>query len=450
MSKPPLDRHIRAPTTEKDIIQIFKRLGQAKDCVMTHYLRMTITIFVTLIFSYQSSSCVGGKGFFPKNNWRIPIEHKALNGITEIQFNDIIDNVANFYHPIFQSKGAQLVVERLWSDGTVNAFATRKGSQWIVQMYGGLARHGEITSDGFALVLCHEIGHHLGGVPRYPGQNGWASNEGQSDYFAATKCLRRVWSGDDNQQIVSGMGIPSTLKSKCSSEWGNADDQAMCMRIGMAGLSTTRMFAVLSAGRMPAFDEADNTQVNQTVDSHPPYQCRLDTYFQGGLCTVDYSEEIGQSNPNIGTCNRASNQEVGSRRLCWYSPSSNGGGTPPPPPPTGTSPTPTVKGQTQVTSNNPNMPIPMSIDLSGVNGATSVVLEASKPNTSFSNPNGSAPDPVNSLGHVIINGTRGVYNLLPARQLPNWGRYEFRVLALDRNKRVLSNFSQPFILDLSR
>lgn len=77
-----------------------------------------------------------------------------------------------------------------------------------------------------------------------------------------------------------------------------------------------------------------------------------------------------------------------------------------------------------------------------------VVLEASKPNTTFSNPNGTAADPVNSLGYVIINGTQGVYNLVPARQLPNWGNYQFRVLALDANRRVLSRFSNPFTLML--
>jgi hypothetical protein len=82
-------------------------------------------------------------------------------------------------------------------------------------VYGGLARHGEITPDGFALVLCHEIGHHLGGVPRYSGANGWASNEGQSDYFAATKCLRRAWQSDQNEDLISRMGIPSELRSKC-------------------------------------------------------------------------------------------------------------------------------------------------------------------------------------------------------------------------------------------
>lgn len=419
---------------------------------MKYYVGLLLSLFALLLTPLQTMACVGGKGFFPKNNWRIPVEPKSRSGITETKFNEVIDKISAIYNPIFRSKGAQLSVQRLWSDGTVNAYATRQGNQWIVQMYGGLARHGEITADGFALVLCHEIGHHLGGVPRYSGNNGWASNEGQSDYFAATKCLRRAWESDNNEDIVSRMGIPNELKKKCESEWGNASDQALCKRIGMAGYSTTRMFAVLSAGRMPAFDRPDVTEVNTTIDSHPPYQCRLDTYFHGGLCTVDYNQEIGQNNPNIGTCNRANGEETGSRRKCWYRPTNDGGTNPPPNPPTPNpgdiSPPPTVNGQSSVASNNPNTPIPLSINLSGIPGAAMVVLEASKPNTTFSNPNGTAADPVNSLGYVIINGTQGVYNLVPARQLPNWGNYQFRVLALDANRRVLSRFSNPFTLML--
>jgi hypothetical protein len=226
------------------------------------------------------------------------------------------------------------------------------------------------------------------------------------------------------------------------------------MRISMAGLSTTRMFAVLSAGRMPAFDSPDPTQVNTTTDRHPPYQCRLDTYFHGGLCTVDYNEEIGQNNPNIGTCNRPNGEETGSRRLCWYKPSGdNTNPTPTPNPPTpptdNISPAPTVNGQSSLVSSNPNQLIPLAINLSKIPGAASIVLEASKPNTTFSNPNGTSADPVNSLGYDIIRGAPS-YNLSPATQLPGWGSYEFRVLALNINGRVFSRFSDAFTLVLRR
>jgi Zn-dependent protease with chaperone function len=54
-------------------------------------------------------------------------------------------------------------------------------------MFGGLARDPLVTKDGFSAVICHEIGHHIAGAPRKGFS--WASNEGQADYFATTKCL---------------------------------------------------------------------------------------------------------------------------------------------------------------------------------------------------------------------------------------------------------------------
>jgi hypothetical protein len=92
---------------------------------MTHYLRLLFSFLLIFMPFLETVACVGGKGFFPKNNWRIPIEQKSRSGITEQQFNQIIDKITAIYNPIFRSKGAQLVVQRLWSDGTVNAFAMR-------------------------------------------------------------------------------------------------------------------------------------------------------------------------------------------------------------------------------------------------------------------------------------------------------------------------------------
>jgi len=71
-------------------------------------------------------------------------------------------------------------------------------------MFGGLARHETMTPDGFATVVCHELGHHLGGVPKKFSWfgNSWASNEGQADYFGIMKCLRKMFEHEDNVKIV--------------------------------------------------------------------------------------------------------------------------------------------------------------------------------------------------------------------------------------------------------
>lgn len=82
-----------------------------------------------------------------------------------------------------------------WSDNTVNAYAWRENGKEHVAILGGLLRHMAIGVEGAGLVLAHEIGHHRGGEPRYPAPNDWASCEGQSDYWGALVCMRKVWWG---------------------------------------------------------------------------------------------------------------------------------------------------------------------------------------------------------------------------------------------------------------
>lgn len=408
-----------------------------------------LIVSISLLYSSFIFACVNGKGYFPENDWNISKEFRSP-GITEPVFNEVINKIKNYYSPYFRSAGGNLVVQQDWGDGTVNAFANREGNNWIIKMFGGLARHPSMTKDGFALVMCHEIGHHLGGAPRYESGASWASNEGQSDYFAGSKCLRKIFEDENNQAIVQEMNIPSEVKAKCEEQHGNGEEGAVCMRVSMAGFATSSMFAQLSNGVTPDFAKPDTKRVSKTFDSHPHYQCRLDTYFQAALCEVHKDVQIGQNNPNAGVCSRPGGHEIGMRPLCWWLPT-NSGGDPGDPPPSGDiAATPTVNGQTQVSSNNPNMIIPVALDVSRFSGAFGLAFEASKPGMSFSNPNGTSPDPSNALGHVMIQGTKGVYNLHPARELPTWGVYQFRVIPLDRNGKPVGRFSNPFTLRLFR
>lgn len=280
-------------------------------------------LLATLILSQPAFTCTkdGSEGFLPKNNLFIPVDAKGINTITETQFNAVIDQVEALYSPIFSEYGGKLEVVRKWTDGTVNAYAEQEGDIWKVSMFGGLARHKTITADGFALVVCHELGHHIGGAPRYAGED-WASNEGQSDYFATTKCLRRVWQSEDNAAAVSGMEIPKALSDACTASWSEKVDREICIRGGMAGDSVAKLFAALSWQMKPAkFDTPDPKQVSSTSDSHPATQCRLDTYFQGALCEKSFNEEIGQTDEVTGSCHGSSGQSIGLRPRCWFKPS---------------------------------------------------------------------------------------------------------------------------------
>jgi len=290
-------------------------------------LKQGMLAFIALSITANSIACSmdGSGGFVPENQMRIPVSMKSANGgLTEEQFNNVITKVITEYEPVIKSLGAELVVERNWTDATVNAYAMQSGKKWTVAMFGGLARHQAITEDGFALVVCHELGHHIGGAPKKAGQwaSPWASNEGQADYFATLKCLRKVWLNDDNRSIVSSMKLPEALIRSCGSSWVWNNDFDMCLRLGMAGDSVAQLFAGLRGQSTPAkFDTPDPKVVTKTDDNHPATQCRLDTYLQGALCTADYREDVSPKEEVTGTCHAKLGYDYGLRPLCWFKPS---------------------------------------------------------------------------------------------------------------------------------
>lgn len=283
---------------------------------------MRTLLLMAWILSIQSTfSCTsdGREGFMPENDMRIPVGAKNSNSMTEERFNEIIDKVEAVYAPIIKKdRRARLKVNRKWTDDTVNASAQQFWKLWIVNMYGGLARHPAVTDDGFALVVCHELGHHLGGAPKNGFPMTWASNEGQSDYFASLKCFRKVFGDDDNAAIISQMKLDPVAVEKCSDQWGNEDDKNLCIRAAMAGKSLATLLA--GGSRSVSFKTPDTSVVDRTNDRHPAGQCRLDTYFQGSLCDQPHTVDVSKTDATAGTCNRSTNDQTGVRPLCWYKP----------------------------------------------------------------------------------------------------------------------------------
>ncbi|MDE2143341.1 MAG: hypothetical protein KGJ84_13105 [Elusimicrobia bacterium] len=256
--------------------------------------------------------------FLPENNLRIPIRATQEGGLTEAQFNQVIDKVEGIFSPIIASMGGKLVIERRWTDDTVNAYAQRMGDVYHVSMFGGLARHPAVTQDGFALVICHELGHHLGGAPR---SSSWASNEGEADYYGNLKCLRRVFSSPSATSFTRAAANDEVAQKACAKSYSKPADRALCLRTSMAGVSLGTLLNVLGGGTgAPQFDTPDNSVVDQTDDAHPAAQCRLDTYFQAALCARPWTETMDGADPKVGACTRSQGFTVGMRPLCWYKP----------------------------------------------------------------------------------------------------------------------------------
>ena len=301
----------------------------------------TVVVGLSVAGAVLACSIDGKGGFLPENDMYIPANAKGINGgISEVEFNRAIDKVEALYAPIVEGMGGKLNIERRWSDGTVNAYASQSGKTWKVAMFGGLARHKTITEDAMSLVVCHEIGHHIGGAPK-KGQspstgggwwggssggavNSWASNEGQADYFATLKCLRKAFLNDNNATVVAAMTVPKSLADACKKNMkNNKDDTALCIRTSMAGKSVSDLFADL--GKLPEakFETPDAKVVSSTDDNHPKAQCRLDTFFQGSLCDVNMNEDVSQKEEVKGTCHPTLGHKIGTRPLCWFKPKVN-------------------------------------------------------------------------------------------------------------------------------
>lgn len=269
-----------------------------------------------------SLACVQDN-FLPPNNLHIPVTEKN-SGLSEERYHDVIDKVERIYSPIVTADGAELKIDRLWESSTVNAgtFRDERGKHWHINLYGGFARLPLITEDGFALVICHEIGHHLGGAPKKNIETAsWSSNEGQADYFATLKCLRRIFEKEDNEAINRAQEIPEIVSENCQESFPDKKERALCIRNSMAGLAVARINATIQGTNFPSFETPDETEVGSTNEKHPRAQCRLDTYFMGSICEVGHNTTLSQTNEVKGTCHSSLGHTSGIRPTCWFKPS---------------------------------------------------------------------------------------------------------------------------------
>lgn len=271
-------------------------------------------------------------GFLPENTLSIPVSLRD-QGITEVTFQRLQDELARIWIPRAKAQGGKLRFVSSWESSMVNAYAQRFGHEdewgeegppfddWRVVLLGGMARHKEMTPDGFSLIICHELGHHFGGFPRLSGETSWASIEGQADYFASSKCLRELWEKSDNEKHLKGKEIPESLRAFCHEEWPSKAEFHLCLRTGLAGQAVGRLFANISPfTKAPKFETPDTKIVRQTLNIHPKPQCRLDTYFQGALCDIPYRDSFGDDEIE-GACHQRNGHRIGLRPTCWFKPS---------------------------------------------------------------------------------------------------------------------------------
>ena len=283
------------------------------------------SILLILLSFLLMKSYFSQDSFFPPNNLSIPTTAKEVSKVDRAEFEQIISQISAIYSPLVVQHGGNLAILGDWDDSSVNAYAQQLGNNYMVHVLGGLARHPMISNDGLAMVICHELGHHLGEQPKVKSfffLNSWASAEGQSDYFASLKCMRKYFEQQDNQTWFDQNQIHPLAEEWCGEVFADHQEYLICLRNIHAGINISTLMNSLGTGG-PAIDLStpDPKVVRRTLRSHPPAQCRLDTYAAGALCDKSHTENISKEEESgQGVCNLNDDYKIGTRPLCWYRP----------------------------------------------------------------------------------------------------------------------------------
>ncbi|WP_413561170.1 hypothetical protein [Bdellovibrio sp. HCB209] len=278
-------------------------------------------LIATLGFAFKPSHtehvCAG---FVPENDLYLPANLFAAGGVTKAEFNQVIDRIETLYRPEIESMGDRLTIKRYWDDGTVNAHATKSGKNRVLSLYGGLARFPSMGVEGFALAVCHEVGHHLGGGPKYSGRDSWGATEGAADYFATLKCLRRYLAAEDNATALKNLKVDPVAKEACQKQFSNLKDQLICQRASVGGEQVGELHQRLNEMEIrPKYGTPEVYQLTEMTEDYPYPQCRLDTYFQGMLCQVSEYTRMSDTDYKQGSCYEPVHK-VGARPRCWFVP----------------------------------------------------------------------------------------------------------------------------------
>ncbi len=212
-----------------------------------------------------------------------PHNVEPVSQVLEEDFVRINDQFMAIFAPIVAQYGANLTLQASWSDPLEHAGATKSGSEWIILVFGGLARDPMMTRDGYWMTLCHELGHLLGG---YPMGNSKLAYEGQADYFASQVCARTLWINDATENASIATSVEAKIIDRCHEAWAAEADRNLCARIFKAGQSFVDSLA--AGPNQASYDRRDTSVVKLTEGGHPGSQCRLDTYAAGALCAKSW------------------------------------------------------------------------------------------------------------------------------------------------------------------
>ena len=245
-------------------------------------------------------------------------------GFTNDELEMLRQEFLGTYGNDFAQLGGPLKVTFFKSIPSYYSLATIKNGTYEVAVMGGNLDKKYMTMDSLRLLICHEIGHFLGGAPKRihldPAEDQlWNTVEGQADYYASLKCMRRILQKHDNKSFLNSANLSEHMVRSCKSVHSNDADQEICLRTAVAAQKLVGFFAAVKKYTQPLeFDTPDTKVVDKTRYDHPDLQCRLDTFWAGTLCPVRFDVPLDDSDVDQGVCSGDSVPISTRRPACWF------------------------------------------------------------------------------------------------------------------------------------
>ena len=214
------------------------------------------------------------------------VDDETTSTVTEASFKNIFEKIFSLYNGPIKELEMPVVLAPEWDNPYISAYNILLNNQIKIGMFGGLARVPGMNDEAVALTICHELGHSLAGAPYfslslYKSQ----SSEGQSDFFATSKCLKKYYKTlPDNKKFLDAE-IPKFAKKRCDDKFLDLEKKAICYRTVFAIDGFNHLLQhVHSHNGESSLSVVDDSEIEiEDVNQYPTNQCRLEILMSGAL-----------------------------------------------------------------------------------------------------------------------------------------------------------------------
>lgn len=201
--------------------------------------------------SHAAGKCPDRKDYFC-----ITPEMAPDSSVSAAQFQLVPLKIMSLFSAELNKTGYPLILDAQWESPYFGGGMVFYENRFRMMLLGGTVRTKQMTLDAYAAIVCHELGHVIGGLPlqTIPGAE-WSSSEGQSDFFAASVCLPRYF---------KSLGLTYAQISA---------------RVEKTGFEMVTALNIFDDSEVVKRFEKDNSTVSETlINNYPTYQCRYENF----------------------------------------------------------------------------------------------------------------------------------------------------------------------------